>query len=272
MNQLLCSTGALITPRNDRNYRLLPEAADRIRCDGFEFMMSRAWYDAWGQIAGEVEKMGLSFPLFHVDKGIGERISRDEAGDNETARELFAVNCAFAKRIGSEKLVLHLWGGLPSDRNIGRNIETFAALNETAQAHGLLLTVENVVCNHAHPLLHLEELRAEYPEIAFTFDVRFAKFHDQLERAFTEEYAWLWETVRHVHISDYAGGYMEWGMLRSCLHPGEGRIDFEALFRSLAQVGYSDTITVESTSVLPDGQIDYEKLNHTFNYLRGLLQ
>ena len=271
MNQLLCSTGALITARNDRNYRLLPEAAERIRCDGFEFMMSRAWYDSWEQVSGEVEKMGLSFPLFHVDKSIGERISRDEAGDNETARKLFAINCKFARRIGSNKLVLHLWGGLPSDRNIKRNIETYAALNETAQAQGLLLTVENVVCNQAHPLLHLEALRAAYPEIAFTFDVRFAKFHDQLERAFTDEYAWLWDAVRHIHISDYAGGYMEWGKTQS-LHPGEGRIDFEELFGDLMRVGYSDTITVESTSVLPDGQIDYEKLNRTLDYLRELMQ
>lgn len=39
MNQLLCSTGALIGRPNGRDYRLLGGLSKKLECDGFEFMM-----------------------------------------------------------------------------------------------------------------------------------------------------------------------------------------------------------------------------------------
>lgn len=269
-NKLLCSTGALITSKNNRNYNLLTDIAPQLHCDGFEFMMYGTWYDTWEQVASDLSGMHLSFPVFHVEKRIGEAISRNGEGDNEQAQKLFEINCSMAQRIGSQKLVLHLWDGIPSDCHIENNIEQYAALNEIAQNYGLLLTVENVVCNKDDPLLHFEELKTKYPDIVFTFDVKFAQFHHQLDTAFCEEYKWLWQdSVRHLHISDYAGGYKDWTQLKS-LHPGEGSINFEKLFAQLKRSNYSESITIESTSVLPDGSIDFEKLNASLDYLRRL--
>ena len=45
MHRILCSTGALIGRPNGRDFRLLYGAADRLRCDGFEFMMYESWYE-----------------------------------------------------------------------------------------------------------------------------------------------------------------------------------------------------------------------------------
>lgn len=271
MKQLLCSTGALITSRNGRNYRLLAEIAERLECDGFEFMMYDSWYDAWERVAEEVAALGLYFPVFHVEKRVGTAISRNEEGDPEEAARLFEINCRMAERVGAKKLVFHLWDGIPSDRDIRNNIRQYAALNETAKRHGLLLTVENVVCNRENPLKHLTELHEAYPGAAFTFDVKFAKFHDELETACTEKYRWLWDgAVRHVHISDYAGGYMEWEKLKS-LHPGEGNIDYGAFFAYLRNCGYQEGVTIESTSVREDGSIDYDRLNRSLRLLRGLM-
>lgn len=272
MSKLLCSTGALITSKNGRNYNLLTDIASRLRCDGFEFMMYKVWYDIWEQVASDLSKMNLSFPTFHVEKRVGEAISRNEDGDNEQAHKLFELNCKMAHIIGSQKLVLHLWDGLPSDQNIENNIEQYAILNEIAKNYGLLLTVENVVCNEDNPLLHFEELKMKYHDIAFAFDVKFAQFHDQLDIAFSDEYKWLWGgATQHIHISDYAGGYKEWDMLKS-LHPREGRINFETLFENLKRVNYTDTVTIESTSVLSDGNIDFEKINGSLDYVRGLME
>ena len=122
-----------------------------------------------------------------------------------------------------------------------------------------------------YPLLHFEELKMKYPDIAFTFDVKFAQFHDRLDIAFSDEYKWLWNgAIQHLHISDYAGGYKEWDMLKS-LHPREGRIDFETLFDNLKRVKYTDTITIESTAVLSDGNIDFGKINGSLDYVRDLM-
>ena len=269
-NKLLCSTGALITRRNGRNYKLLEDVAPHIDCDGFEFMMYNSWYDIWDSLADYLQNTGIAFPVLHVEKGIGEAISRNEEGDCEQAQRLFEINCKMARIIGAHKLVLHLWNGVPSDRDIENNIEQYGILTETAKSMGLLLTVENVVCNRLDPLTHFEALKKRYQDVVFTFDVKFAKFHDQLDAAFGNDYRWLWEAVRHVHISDYAGGYCDWDKLHS-LHPGEGNIDFKNVFLNLERMNYANTVTVESTSVLPDGSIDLDKLNASLRYIRGLM-
>lgn len=270
MRKILCSTGALITRKNNRDYRLLREMAPKITCDGFEFLMYDSWYPAWEQVAGEMAGMGLPIPVFHVEKGIGEMVSRGGDGDHERARELFEANCKMARRLGAEKLVLHLWGGVPSDSHIEDNIRQYALFKDTAARYGLLLTVENVVCSREDPLTHLKRLAAVDPDAAFTLDVRFASFHDQLDLVFSDGCRWLWEgAVQHVHISDYGGGLKEWGKLKYCLHPGEGKIDFGKLAENLRRVGYENTITLESTSVLPDGRADFERLNKSLEAVRN---
>ncbi|MBE5921860.1 MAG: sugar phosphate isomerase/epimerase [Lachnospiraceae bacterium] len=268
MANILCSTGAIITRKNNRNHKLIKSFAPQIHCDGFEFMMYDTWYEKWEQIVDDVIGMDLNFPLFHIEKQVGEFISRGESGDIEQANRLFEINCQMAQRIGANKAVLHLWSGIPSDRCIETNIRQFAVLDEIAGRYGLLLTVENVPCNHENPLLHFERLHAAYPDITFTFDVKFAQFHGELATAFSEAYAWLWDSaVQHLHISDYGGEYMEWPKLES-LHIGEGRIDFAKLSQNLARVGYANTVTLESSSVQADGTPDFVKLNRSLDYLR----
>ncbi len=272
MYKLLCSSGALITRQNNRNYMLLEDAGKNIPCDGFEFMMySTNWYEFWEKIATEVAAMKLPVYAFHADKRIGELISRKEEGDTELAYHNFRINCEMAKMLGAPKLVLHLWGGISSDRCIANNIEAYRQLRQVAEEYGLLLTVENVPCNQQNPLLHWKELHDVYPDIAFTFDMRFAAFHGQLEEYFSEENAWLWQgAVQHIHVSDFDGAPMEWGRLGACLHPGEGYIDYEKLFENLKRVGYRGTFTVESTSTNPDGSFRMERIEETFAYLRRL--
>lgn len=268
MSKIYCSTGAIISLKNNRNYKLIEEYASKIDCDGFEFLMYDSWYENWEQIAQYLAGKKTDFPVFHIEKQVGELISRNEEGDIEQAHKLFEINCKMAKIIGSKRLVLHLWGGLPSDRNISVNIEQFAGLQKTAKTYGLLLMVENVPCNHENPLAHLERLQKAYPDITFTFDTKFAQFHSELDAAFEEEYQWLWKgAVQHVHINDYAGEHKEWKKLRS-LHPGEGRIDFKAFFSRLEEVNYEGTFTIESSSVHDNGGIYLEKLNESLRYLR----
>lgn len=271
MSKILCSTGAIISKRNERNYELLEKVAPYINCDAFEFLMYDSWYEDWEKISAYLSNINVDFPIFHVEKQVGELISRNENDDIEHSHELFELNCKMAKAIGSERLVLHLWGGLPSDKMIAVNIEQFAALREIATRYGLLLMIENVPCNHQNPLAHLTELKRVYSDITFTFDTKFAQFHSELDSAFEDEYIWLWNgAVQHVHINDYAGEHKEWKKLRS-LHPGEGKIDFGKLFKNLKRLNYNNTITIESFSVLEDGTIDIDKLNGSLDCLRELM-
>lgn len=272
-SRLLCSTGAFIGRVNGRNHKLIIEYASRLHCDGFEFMMYDSWYEIMDQIVEDLKASDIPFPVVHVDKQIGEIISRNENNDNEVAIELFEKNCKIARGLGSEKLVLHLWGGLPSDRNMRNNIEQYKRFDAIARSYDLLLTVENVVCNQQDPMTHLKTLQEIYKDIAFTFDTKMAAFHSQLSSVYEKEWDWLWEqkSIRHLHVNDYGGGHMNWSCLEA-LHISDGDIDFDEFFSFLKSVGYSDTITVESTSMRKDGSVDIEKLNSSLDYISKKLK
>lgn len=269
-NRILCSTGALIGRPNGRDYTLLDRCAEQIDCDGFEFMMYDTWYGEIDRLKRFMENFPKPIPVFHVEKQIGERISRNEEGDTETALSLFEINCGLAQTLGAERLVLHLWNGIHSDKNIAHNIALYPLLREIAARYHLQLTIENVVCNHADPLLHWKALADRYPEIEFTFDTKMAAFHGQSDELYKAENKWLTVHIRHMHINDYGGGYMEWSKLKT-LHIGDGHIDFDRFFRWVREIGYDGDFTVEATSFDQSGKIDFEKMNKTIRHLRAYL-
>lgn len=271
MNRILCSTGTSIGRPNGRNFRLLSECARRLECDGFEFMMYSTWYDQLPELEAFMKEFPAPIPVVHVEKGVGERISRNEPGDTEEAVRLFAVNCELARKLGAETLVLHLWNGVHSDKDIGHNISLYPALNEIAERNGLLLTIENVVCNQEDPMTHLKRLANLYPEIAFTFDTKMAQFHDQLPLLYEKENEQILRRVRHMHINDYSGGYKDWTRLKT-LHIGDGQVDFERLFAFLGEINYRGDFTVEATSLGSDGVIDFDALNRDFARIREWLK
>lgn len=261
MHKVLCSVGAVITRANGRDHRLLSKLRDELCCDGFEFLFYDTWYDNIGEIVRYISSLDLYIPALHCDKRIGELI----AEENEEAFRLFEINCRAAYELGARLLVLHLWNGLVSDSNFQANAGAFGRLRETAEKYGLLLTVENVVCNNSTPLAHLKELVSIYPDIRFTFDTKMAEFHGELLESLEKE---LWRNIRHIHINDYAGDVMDWGSLRS-LHIGEGHVRFDLFFEFIKSIGYDGDITVEATSVCPDGSVDIDKLNTDFMKIKG---
>lgn len=271
--KILCSIGAFIGRVNGRNHKLIIEYAKKINSDGFEFLMYNSWYDRIDEILKDLKNSGIKFPVFHADKSIGELISRNEEGDVDLAAQLFRENCIMANELKSDKLVLHLWGGIHSDKNIQINTCQYSVLNEIAKEHQILLTVENVVCNQKNPMLHINNLRIHYPNISFTFDTKMAAFHNELELIYEKESEWLFteNKISHIHINDYCGNYMDWNNLRA-LHIGEGSIDFIRFFQFLKQENYTGTYTVESTSMNKDGSIDIDKLNKSllsvYNYVK----
>ena len=269
MGKILCSTGALIGRPNGRNYRLLEDLVKQLSCDGFEFMMYSTWYDEVEEIKSYLQKLNLYIPVMHCEKHIGESISK--GGDEELAKAYhrFEINCDIAKSIGAEKIVIHLWDGLTSDANFQNNLNAYSHLNETALKYGLVLLVENVVCNKENPMKHWCELKDKYPNIHFVFDTKMAAFHGQMDLLYKPEYEWLWKEghICHYHANDYGGGYMDWKNLRT-LPIGKGNIDFERFFQYIKDIGYQGTFTVEATAFNQEGIVDIEMLNEQFRYIR----
>lgn len=266
MKRVLCSTGALITRRNDRNYNLLREIVPQLDCDGLEFMMYQSWHDQT-----EALKQVLSayqVPVFHMTKQIGEWISEDNLAD---AIPMFRANCELAAAIGSKLLVLHLWSGRASDQHIGRNIAAYPQLRGIAEQHGLLLTVENVICNQRDPMTHMRALAEAYPDIRFTFDTKMAAFHSQLDALYAPENAWLIPHIAHFHVNDYAGGHMDWANM-SVRQLGKGHIDFDSFFAFVRGMGYKGDFTCEATAVNEDGTIRYDEMNASLGKIKCVIR
>lgn len=268
MRRILCSTGCCIGRPNGRDYRLLAKLAPQLDCDGFEFMMYDSWYGEVDALTAFLRSLQRPIPVVHCEKRIGELISLGE--DMDEALRRFEINCALAQQLGADRLVVHLWDGLTSDRRFHNNLAAYPTLRDIAGAHGLELLVENVVCSIADPMQRRRELLAVDPVVRFVFDTKMAAFHGQLEQLFAPENAWLWQEghIRHFHMNDYAGGYKDWENLRT-LPIGTGHIDWPQMFEFLDSIGYDGTLTVESTAFDRSGAVDTEMLNRQFRLLRA---
>lgn len=271
MNCILCSTGAIIGRPNGRNFQLLRECSEKLTCDGFEVLMYEDWYDKGEEMKELVEELQLAIPVLHCEKEGGDLISRNQEGDWATVRNLFEKNCEIAQMLGADKLVLHLWSGMDSDKDIDHNIKCYAYLRDIAEKYGLLLTVENVVCNRQDPMTHMKSLVETYPDIRFTFDTKMSEFHSQTDALYAPENSWLMEHIAHFHINDYRGGHMDWGNLQT-LHMGQGKVDFGRLFRFVRGNGYRGDFTVEATSFDKSGIVDFDALNATIQRIRSYIE
>jgi len=273
-NKILCSTGTIIGGINNFDYTLIPEYAALVNCDGFEFMVEPIWTSEgkMGEIVDRLLPHGVNFETMHMDKDIGFYISKNEPGDIDFAMKTFGWQCEAAKKLGAKLLVLHLWSGPPSDKNMEVNIGLYPNLLEIAGRFNLVLTVEGVICSTYDPLTHMKTLYETYGDaMRFTFDVRHAEFHGKLKDICEADFLWENDLVPHFHIADWRGGYMDWSKLRPIVRPGEGDIDFAYLAGFIRKIGYKGSFTLEAGSKTETG-IDFEKLNKSLDFIRDLVK
>jgi len=265
-NPILCSTGAFIHGYNDYDHTLIEKINRDTNFNGFEIFMFDGFhlanrleeYKEFAKTVTAAKDNGILFNSMHMFKQIGEMISRNEPGDIERAVYLFEHNCEYAAKYGAKLLVLHLWGGVPSDKNIGVNIGLYPKLKKISDNYNLTLTVENIVCNTHRPLDHMKKLWELYPDdIEFTIDIRQAEFHKSLIETCESSFLWDNGLVSNLHISDYCGGKMEWERLRVSTPINCGDVDFDYLFSFLKSVNYSGPIVVETAY---DKTIPYDEM------------
>ncbi|MBE5959086.1 MAG: sugar phosphate isomerase/epimerase [Lachnospiraceae bacterium] len=264
--KILISGGAFITRANQMNYRLMKEIVPTLDCDGIEFMMSRGWYDNVDDLIECLKELDTYIPIMHFDKNLGENLVIEGI---ENVIDKFETNCRIAKSIGAKKAVLHLWDGQTSDQHIEKNIEAYRVFRKIADQYGIELLVENVVCNKYNPFCNWNWLIEKYPDISYIFDTKMAAFHSQLDGLYEFDKI---DHIKHYHVNDYAGGYMDWGSLLSGTVPvGKGNIDFSRFFNFLKKIGYDGTITLEAPFINKEtGEVDYNILNGQLKIIREL--
>ena len=261
------SNGCIITRNNGRDYRLIPRYAKQLPVDGVEFLMYNVWDDDVKGLRSFLKGCGLSFPVTHMDKQVGEMLAESGLTNKSEILRYFKRDLATACELGSKKLVLHLWNGPCSDRNFDSALSLFGDLYEIADQEGVLLTAENVACKRNICLDHLDALLKEYPFARFTFDTKMAFLHGENELLAKPEWAHLIPAISHLHVNDSrmedAGG----GRL-PIMHIGDGDVDFDVFFALLKERKFCGTATIESTSVLEDGSVQIEKLTKSIETVR----
>ena len=107
----------------------------------------------------------------------------------------------------------------------------------------------------------------------FVFDTKMSEFHGQTGLLYNPANDYLWRDghVRHYHVNDFDGEYMEWAKLKT-LPIGEGHVDFRAFFDFIKKIGYNDTFTVESTAFDAQGMVNVDMLNKQFRFIRETMQ
>lgn len=266
MHKVYVSTGAFTGRLNGRNFRLIPELAQNLSCDGFELMFYEDWYDETDELIRALGGSGLRFPTLHCDKKIGEFLAEERFSE---AFRRFEANCNAAHELGAKLLVLHLWNGTISDSNIGANFSAYPQLCRISEEYGLILTAENVLAHSGSPLKLWHKLRETSPEALFTYDTKMAEFDGDNAHAFDGENRALWANIRHLHLNDRTGGYRDWSSIRS-LNIGEGTVDFEHVSRGLREVGYTGDFTIEATAFRSDGSLDFSGLQKSVESVRSL--
>ncbi len=279
--KLYISTGTLVGRENGYDYRgaldVIGHLCDDGYADGLELMMLRFYYDKIEAVSDAVCGCGAHAGTIHCEKDVGTLISDAAVLDMEgkadeadaayvRAEELFRLNCTAAERIGIERMVLHLWGGLSSDRNIGYNISRFSELRRIAAEYGVRILVENIPSNTADPLTNWRRLLPYLGNCGLIFDTRFGKLHEQTDDILSDRE--ITSKIEHIHISDFGGTYRDFSALRPILHPGEGTIDFCHVADLLGTIGYSGTITLESP-VMEGETRNIPKLRETLSFIRN---
>ena len=283
-NKLLVSTGTMVGHENGFNYkRALSEIyalTEKGLADGAELMMLKHYYDKKDAVCAAVRASGVTPYVIHCEKEIGTMISQaaklDAEGINDgadalfsSAIELFRLNCTFGEALSIPRMVLHLWGGIDSDRYVEYNVSKFAKLCKIAAEHGIRILVENIPSNCHDPLSNWRRLMPTLGDAGLIFDTRFGKLHEQSADILSDRD--VTSKIEHVHVSDFAGKYREFTALRPILHPGEGTIDFSEVFALLRGIGYVGSVTLESPIMVGE-ELDIPKIEKTLSYIKENLQ
>lgn len=190
------------------------------------------------------------------------------ARDEGAAR--LVENVRLAETLGAELVVLHLWDSPESDANLERNLETLARCHEAASRAGVAFAVETLPSDHRTPLGNIREVIDIDERLVVALDTEFLALHGELTILLDAD--WLWErrVIRHVHIKDFDGSLRDANGRRRYLHPGEGDIDFDAVARTLKRRTFTGTVSLESSAVGPNGEIDVPRIERSLSLLTSL--
>ncbi len=266
--KLLCSTGVLTRFPDRTEHQPIIHYGPLIPVDGFELLVYPNWRADTKQIAEDLRRSGLRFPVIHAEKTIGAAFGSDDPVVQRGGIERLRDNCRLGRVIGADTIVLHLWDLPQSDDCLDNNLAVLGQCVEIAEFHAMKLGIETILCRRQDPLRNIREVIAADSRCFVVLDTEFLARHNQVEAAGMSD--WLWEKSRvcHIHVKDHVQAVCD--APRRYLHPGEGVINFENFFATLGQRQFNGTMSLEASAVGQDGAVQMPRLLRSIAYLRDL--
>ncbi len=152
-----------------------------------------------------------------------------------------------ANRLGADILVIHGEKNMPTFSD-GEYLEHFYRLSERGRKYGVRVAQENVVGHRSQSPAFIEKMRTQLGENAcFVLDIK------QAVRAGVSPHVMcdaMGRGLIHLHCNDHNGEH-------DCVLAGEGRMDFEKLFRQMAAHGFEGDCVLEvySGAIQDDGSV-----------------
>ena len=149
--------------------------------------------------------------------------------------------------------------GLPPAKAEERRYETYHELCARAASCGITFTQENVSWSKSGDLTFLRGLYQHVPELRYTLDIKQARragldWNDYVDV--------VGDRIVNLHISDYHAQ-------SDCLLPGQGQVDFKALFTRMNNLGYQGDALIE---VYSDDYTDWKELRSSRLFLQSISQ
>jgi sugar phosphate isomerase/epimerase len=255
----LASTGLVNRFPDAAPHEAIAQWFPRLDVGGFELGIGRVWVAA--RVEHDLRAAGLRFATAHVDKRIGAELLDDAS----SALAELERNCRLAAALGATIVVLHLWELPVGDRRLDENLALLPACLDVAEAAGVTLAVETIPCSVGSPLENVRRAVDRDDRCRVTLDTEFLARHGEVQAALSDDA--LWERVAHIHVKDYAGSLRDRNGARRYLLPGEGTIDFPAVFSTLRRRGYEGALTLEVSAVTAAGNVDEQRFRQAEAWL-----
>lgn len=139
--------------------------------------------------------------------------------------------------------------------NLPRTGEIMAEISRFCRGYGVELCCENVEWAFYNRPGVFCELKKYCPELYGVLDIKQARLSGYPYEEYLTE---MGERISHVHVSDLD----ENGKMRL---PGQGRFDFDELFRRLADVGFCGPLLIENYQ---NDFTDLAELRRSYEFLR----
>ncbi|MDO5662971.1 MAG: TIM barrel protein [Brachybacterium sp.] len=266
--QILSSTGAFSRDPHVADPHLIADRMRMLDQAGYEVIFYTPWFDRVAEAAAPIRATGYPIPVVHAHKMIGPDLSTGDADDRARARDSFTQNLDLAGLLGARTLVLHLWGTRDIEQSLPLLRPALHDLIDEAAERDVDVSVETIPVRGSTPLTVLRELTDAEPRARVTVDTEFLGLHGEFDGV--AEHPWLWDgTVDHIQVKDTLGSFLDEQGRRPYLHPGEGTLDLAGFFATIIERGYDGTVSLESTALTDDGDVNWARLRRSLGLLES---